>query len=99
MTWLKNKQVVFSFHDYKQNGIPKQKLVAWCNNMGWETIFNKKSTTWRELSETQKNKIINQSAAIELMMVNKSIIKRPVIEIDKNLVVGFNETEIIKQIK
>jgi arsenate reductase (glutaredoxin) len=99
LAWLKNKQLVFSFHDYKQKGISEQKLAAWCNNKGWETIFNKKSTTWRALSETDQKKIGSQSAAIKLMMENNSIIKRPVIEIDKNLVVGLNEIEIIKQIK
>ncbi len=93
MAWLKNKQVVFSFHDYKQEGIGKQKLEAWCNNRGWETIFNKRSTTWRGLSEMEQKKIVNQSAAIKLMMENNSIIKRPVMEYNERLLVGFNEEE------
>ena len=47
MAWLKNNNIAFTFHDYKKTGISKQKLEAWCNNKGWETILNKRSTTWR----------------------------------------------------
>jgi Spx/MgsR family transcriptional regulator len=99
ITWLRKNKIDFSFHDYKQQGISKQKLEAWCSKLGWETIFNKKSTTWRELPEAEQKKAVNQSAAIKLMMENNSIIKRPVIEFDKGLIAGFNETEITKQLK
>jgi Spx/MgsR family transcriptional regulator len=96
---LKKYKVDFSFHDYKQQGITLKKLEAWCEKMGWETVFNKRSTTWRELSEAEQKKVNNQQEATKLMLKNNSIIKRPVIEINGNLLVGFNETEIIKQIK
>ena len=96
---LKKNKVDFSFHDYKQQGISRQKLEAWCKDRGWETIFNKRSTTWRELSEAEQAKAVNQQVAIKLMMENNSTIKRPVIEFDKRLVVGFNEDEIKRAIK
>ena len=96
---LKKHKADFSFHDYKQEGITGQKLQEWCKKAGWEIVLNKRSTTWRELDEAAQKKIINQPAAIELMLKNNSIIKRPVIEINGNLLIGFNETEIIKQLK
>jgi arsenate reductase (glutaredoxin) len=99
MGWLKKNDLEFSFHDYKQQGISKEKLSVWCDKLGWETIFNKRSTTWRELSEAEQKKVIDQSAAIQTMMENNSIIKRPVIEVGPELVVGFNEHEITKQLK
>jgi len=99
MVWLKKNKVDFSFHDYKLQGISRQKLEAWCKDQGWEIIFNKRSTTWRELSEAEQAKAVNQPAAIKLMMENNRIIKRPVIEVDEKLIVGFNEAEITKQIK
>ncbi len=99
MAWLKKNKIDFSFHDYKQDGISKQKLEVWCNKLGWENIFNKRSTTWRELSEGEQKKVTNQSAAIKLMIENNSIIKRPVIEFETQLMAGFNETEITKQLK
>lgn len=99
LVWLKNNNIAFTFHDYKLEGISKQKLEAWCNNKGWETIFNKRSTTWRELDEAEQKKVTNQLSAIKLMMEHNSIIKRPIIEFDKNIVVGFNKDEIKGAIK
>lgn len=95
---LKKNNIPFSFHDYKQQGISKEKLELWCALMGWEIIFNKRSTTWRELSEAEQKKIIDQSSAIKLMMEKNSIIKRPIIESKKKITVGFNEAAI-KQLK
>lgn len=99
MVLLNKNKIDYLFHNYKEQGISKQKLEAWCDRTGWETIFNKRSTTWRELPEADQKKAINQPAAIKLMMQHNSIIKRPIIEIDKELVIGFNEKEIIKQLK
>lgn len=91
---LKKNNISFSFHDYKLQGISKEKLEQWCSLMGWEVIFNKRSTTWRELSEAEQKKIIDQPSAIKLMMEQNSIIKRPIIEFKKKLIVGFNEKAI-----
>ena len=99
MGWLKKNELDFSFHDYKQQGISKQKLEAWCDKLGWENIFNKRSTTWRELGEAEQEKVVDQSTAIKTMMENNSIIKRPVIEFDKKLFAGFKETEFTKHLK
>jgi len=99
MQWLKKNNIDFSFHDYKQAGISKQKLEAWCNKSGWETIFNKRSTTWRELPIAEQKKITGQQEAIKVMMVNNSIIKRPIIENNALLIIGFDETVFKKQLK
>lgn len=93
MQWLKKNKIVFSFHDYKQEGITKEKLEDWCNKTGWELIFNKRSTTWRDLPETEQKKIINEVAAIKIMIKQNSIIKRPVLEFNGKLLVGFKEEE------
>ena len=94
LTWLKENKIAFTFHDYKQEGISKAKLEAWCKKTGWETIFNKRSTTWRELSGAEQKKVTNQTAAIKIMMENNSIIKRPIVEFENEIFVGFKEDEI-----
>lgn len=99
LTLLKKQKADFSFHDYKQEGITPQKLEAWCTKAGWEIVLNKRSTTWRELDETEQKKIIDQPAAIKLMLKNNSIIKRPILEINENIIIGFNEDEIKRAIK
>ncbi len=99
VNWFKANKIAFTFHDYKQEGISKAKLEAWCKNPGWENIFNKRSTTWRELPEAEQKKVIDPTTAIKIMMEHNSIIKRPVIEIDEKIITGFNETEITKHLK
>ena len=93
MAWLQKNNIDFSFHDYKLQGISKERLELWCNKQGWETIFNKRSTTWRELPEAEQQKVTNQAAAIKIMLANNSIIKRPVIEHNGKLIVGFKEAD------
>jgi Spx/MgsR family transcriptional regulator len=91
LNWLKQHDVEVTFHDYKKEGIKKAQLTAWCKLVGWETLLNKKSTTWRNLSVELQRNTTNEAAAIQLMMENTSIIKRPVVEIGKTILVGFNE--------
>lgn len=97
--WLDDHNINYQFHDYKKSGISKEKLTAWSAKAGWEILLNKKSTTWRSLSTKEQQQTNNETAAIKIMMENNSIIKRPVIEAGNVILVGFNETEFIKQLK
>ena len=97
LDWLKEKNISVKFHNYKTEGITKEKLCAWCKRAGWEILLNKRSATWRGLTAARQVKITNEAAAIEMMMENNSIIKRPVIEYEKGLLVGFNETAFNQQ--
>ena len=94
--WFKQQAISYSFYDYKQAGISKEKLISWCRLVGWEVLLNKKSTTWRNLSPAEQLAVTNQQAAVTLMQQHTSIIKRPVIEYNGKLLVGFNENTIIK---
>ena len=94
LDWFKQKNIPIIFHDYKKEGISKAKLTAWCKLTGWQILLNKKSTTWRGLSVEDQEKVTTQTDAIQLMMSNTSIIKRPVIEIEEEILVGFKEAEI-----
>ncbi|UEG50929.1 arsenate reductase [Ferruginibacter lapsinanis] len=91
LDWFKQHNVEYKFHDYKKSGITKEKLKQWCKQVGWETILNKKSSTWRGLTPGEQAKITTQAAAIELIAANTSIIKRPVIENNTQIsIVGFD---------
>jgi arsenate reductase len=90
--WLNKNKVEFEFHDYKKSGISEVKLSEWCNQVGWESLVNKRGTTWRQLDELIQKKVTNEKSAIALMMEKTSVIKRPLIE--KNgqvLLLGFDE--------
>ncbi len=99
VVWLKQNNLGYEFHDYKKLGITKEKLKEWCDQLGWETVLNKKGTTWRDLSEEEKNGVKNQRAAINLMIEKPSMIKRPVIEKDGRLLLGFNEEQYKELLK
>ena len=92
--WLTLKKIPFEFHDYKEQGITEARLNQWCKQVDWEKIFNKKSTTWRELDEAVKNNVIDQNSAIPVMKTHNSIIKRPILEREGKVIsVGWNEKE------
>jgi Spx/MgsR family transcriptional regulator len=98
LDWLKKKKIEFDFHDYKSKGITEAKLKVWCKQVGWESLVNKRGTTWRQLDEAAQKKITSEKAAIALMLEKTSVIKRPLIEENgKVLALGFDETIYKKQ--
>lgn len=92
LDWLVKHRVEFTFHDYKKSGITDAKLKEWIKQIGWESLVNKKGTTWKQLDDAVKVSVTNQAAAIALMKDKTSVIKRPLIEVDgKVLALGFDE--------
>jgi len=90
--WLKQHKVAYEFYDYKKNGISATKLKQWNEQVGWETLLNKKGTTWKGLDKKTQTTVTNENAAIKWLAENTSGIKRPLIEkADKVVVVGFDE--------
>lgn len=94
LDWLKSHNVAFDFHDYKSKGIDAQRLRKWENQIGWEKLVNKRGTTWRQLDELTQQGVKDASSAIQLMMEKTSVIKRPLIERDGQVIaLGFDEDE------
>lgn len=91
-TWLQEAGVTFEFHNFKKEPATAPLVETWCKQVGWEILINKKGTTYRTLDATVKESLTNETAAKEVMLVNNSIIKRPVIVIDGEVkAVGFDE--------
>jgi Spx/MgsR family transcriptional regulator len=93
--WLEDHGVEYQFHDFRQDGLDKKQLTSWIETLGWETILNKRSTTWRNLSDKDKDISSNQQAN-KLLLANPTLIKRPISQNNKNLLVGFKESEYKK---
>ncbi|WP_120993957.1 ArsC family reductase [Stutzerimonas urumqiensis] len=87
-TWLDDHGIAYDFHDYKSAGIDRAHLQAWCDEHGWQTILNRAGTTFRKLADEQKADL-NQARAIDLMLAQPSMIKRPVLELGGRTLVGF----------
>ncbi len=92
MKWLDKHKVTYEFHDYKKWGVPENELKQWVKNASWEVVLNKRSTTWKGLSDTMK-KNLNEYSSIRIMLDNPSSIKRPVLVNNKTLIIGFKEDE------
>ncbi len=86
--WLTDNGYEYEFHDYKKQGVPEKELKAWVKQLGWDVLLNKRGTTWRKLDDSVKDSVDEQSA-IQIMLENPSIIKRPVLVSGKTLLVGF----------
>jgi arsenate reductase len=86
--WLDKAGVEYAFHDYKSAGIDKAHLERWSKAVGWETLLNRAGTTFRKLPDTNKEGL-TAAKAIKLMLEQPSMIKRPVLETGKALLVGF----------
>ena len=86
--WLDDHGVEYGFHDYKLSGIDRDHLDRWCADAGWQTVLNRAGTTFRQLPDEAKANL-DQEKAITLMLAQPSMIKRPVLEADGTLLVGF----------
>jgi arsenate reductase (glutaredoxin) len=97
--WLEAKGYSINLHNYKTNGINKEKLSEWIKALGWEKVLNKRSTTWRSLKKEEQNAVTDENSAINIMIKNTSLIKRPVIEFEKELLIGFDEKKLSNTFK
>jgi arsenate reductase len=87
-TWLDQHGVSYEFHDYKKAGIDRPTLERWASQVGWEVLLNRGGTTFRKLPDADKQ-AIDQDKAIALMLDQPSMIRRPVLDLEGRLVVGF----------
>lgn len=86
--WLDKHGVDYNFHDYKTEGVDKERLARWSKVAGWETLLNRAGTTFRKLPDADKTSL-TEKKAMALMLAQPSMIKRPVLEIGGKLLVGF----------
>ena len=85
---LDKRGVDYRFHDYKSAGVERAKLEVWAKKVGWESLLNKAGTTFRKLPDQDKVDLTERKA-IALMLSQPSMIKRPVLDIGRELFVGF----------
>lgn len=102
-TKLDELGVSYNFHDYKKQGIDKDSVQRWVNELGIDKVLNKRGTTWRKLEDAQKQAAdSDMDKSIDLLIENTSMIKRPIVEgarVDKKqpiLLCGFSEAEFDK---
>lgn len=90
--YLNRKNISFHFHDFRIDGLDEKAVNTFISACGIDKIINKRSTTWKQLSEEQKNSL-DETTAIRLCIENPTLIKRPVLEKDGEYFIGFKSTD------
>jgi arsenate reductase len=87
--WLQENAVDYTFHDVRQDGISEARLRTWMKSLDWELLLNRRGTTWRQLPASVREKI-DRKSALTIMCEQPAIIKRPVLDHNKQLHIGFS---------
>ena len=88
--WLRENGIAYRFHDYRVDGIERGMLERWCTHLPWNSLLNRRGLTWRSLDEGIRAQVVDQTSAIDLMLANPTLVKRPVIEFEDRLLLGFS---------
>ena len=91
--WLAEHSIDAAFHDFKKQGVDPAWLKAVVEQTGWQALLNTRGTTWRKLSDAEKAAAGDEAGAIGLMLVQSSVIKRPVLEHEGKYYLGFAEDQ------
>jgi len=96
--FLASRDIEHRFHDLRDDGLDIQMLERWSQRLGWERLLNKKSLTWRKIPEVDRNDM-NRDKALAAMIERPTLIKRPVLEADEFIAVGFSEKRFAEFLK
>jgi arsenate reductase (glutaredoxin) len=87
--WLENNGYVYTFHDFRSDGLDAELLDRLAAQIGWEKLLNRRGTSWRQLSDSDREDV-NEHKAKRLMLKHPTLIKRPVIEFEDRFAAGFS---------
>jgi Spx/MgsR family transcriptional regulator len=87
--WLEANNLDYRFHDFRKQGLESEIVQDWLNQIPWDQLLNKRSTTWRNLDpEVQQS--VNAETVVQLLVSNPTLIKRPVLAVNGIINIGFN---------
>lgn len=89
--WLEAHQIAHAFHDFRQEAIGEDLIQKWCAQLDWKLLLNRRSTTWRKLPEATKENVSADNVAA-LLVAHPTLIKRPVLDCNGQLHLGFKES-------
>jgi arsenate reductase (glutaredoxin) len=88
--WLHDNGIDATFHDFKKQGLERATAAAWLEQLDWDVLVNRKGTTWRRLTDARRAAVSDASSALELILEQPSVVKRPILERDGAFQVGFS---------
>jgi len=89
--WLDANGIDYRFHDFRKDGLSAECVARWCDTLGSAAVLNKRGTTWRALDAAQQQEAgASESALRALLLTHPTLIKRPVLEQDAQIRIGFS---------
>lgn len=95
--FLENENLDYQFNDFRKDGLKLTTIQSWLEQQPIDVIVNKRSTSWKQLTDQQKTKLMD-GEQLQLLIEMPTLIKRPVLEVDEKVLFGFNKTEYEKLI-
>ena len=86
--WLEGAGIDYQFHDFRQDGLEPEAVAAWLTELGWQNLVNKRSTSWKALDE-QAREAMNEESALDAIMLQPTLIKRPLLDTGHERFTGF----------
>lgn len=86
--WLEQNNIEYTFHDYRKDGVDSEMVNNFCQQLDWQQVLNKRGTTYRQLDDATKENL-NAESAVALLVEQPAMIKRPILEKDGELHLGF----------
>ena len=96
--WLESQGVAYEFVEYKKTGVVEEHLPDWNHRVGWQTLLNTRGMMWKRLSDAERTDV-DEAKALALMADYPTLIKRPVTDNGKTLLVGFDPEQYEKEMK
>ena len=90
LKWLDGEGIEHAFHDFRADGLDAATVQRWVDALGWESVLNKRSTTWKNLTDTDKQGL-DAAGAVALMVAHPTLVKRPVFELESAVLQGFTD--------
>lgn len=88
--WLDDNGIAYRFHDYRSDGLSPELLKTFADQLGWNALLNRSSTSWRQLSAEQQADLDTEKA-LALMLTTPTLIKRPILDTGNKLLIGFKD--------
>lgn len=88
--WLQRHDVEHTYHDIRADGLSSELLDRWQASVGWETLINKRSITWRKIPSVDRESLDSESA-VQLILTYPTVMKRPVVDTGTDVLIGFDE--------
>ncbi len=87
--WLDARDVEYRFHDLREDGIDRQRVAAWLAELGWETLVNRRSSSWKALDEKTRQGM-DERSALAAILEQPTLVKRPLLDTGSERHVGFS---------